>query len=57
VKGEPVSASSGVWLSASLFRIENLRIKFVAVIVLVLAGGLLFGCVIGPGGYESGPQS
>jgi hypothetical protein len=51
VGGEPVSASSGVWLSVSLLRIENMRIKFVAVIVLVLAGGLLSGCVIDPGGY------
>jgi len=28
-----------------------MRIKFVAVITLLLAGGLLSGCVIEPGGY------
>jgi hypothetical protein len=49
--GEPVSASSGVWLSAWLLRIENMRIRFVVAIVLVLAGGLLSGCIIDPGGY------
>jgi len=28
-----------------------MHIKFVAVIALVLAGGLLSGCIIDPGGY------
>jgi len=30
---------------------RTMRIKFVAVIALMLAGGLLSGCIIDPGGY------
>jgi hypothetical protein len=51
VGGEP-SVPVRIQLLPALLRTVTMRIKFVTMIALLLAGGMLSGCIIEPGGYH-----